>query len=98
MIRLFNSAQGITVEDLNKGDDLMPIKTFLEGFSLDIANITICDSNYDLLLAGTIHFYPNDDYRYDDLGKLADRIIESWFVNLRGEIFIIVKRNNVARE
>ena len=55
-----------------------------------MANITICDTNYDLLLAGTIHFYPND-YRYDDLDKLADRIIESWFVNLRGEIFIIVK-------
>ena len=76
----------------------MTIRDFFGGFSLDRANITICDSNYDLLLGGTIHFYPDDHYRYDDLGKLANRIIESWFVNLRGEIFIIVKRNNTARE
>lgn len=89
MIPRFHSAQGITVEDLNKGSDQMTIRDFFEGFSLNMANITICDSNYDLLLGGTIHF-TDDEFRYEDLGTLSDRFIQSWFVNLRGEIFIIV--------
>ena len=66
----------------------MTIRDFFGGFSLAIANITICDSNYDLLMAGTIHF-TDDDYKFQEFDTLADRLIKSWFVNLRGEIFII---------
>lgn len=67
----------------------MTIRDFFGSFSLAIANITICDSNYDLLMTGTIHF-TDDDYKFQEFDTLADRLIKSWFVNLRGEIFIIV--------
>lgn len=68
----------------------MTIRDFFGGFSLDLANITICDSNYDLLLTGTVHFTYGDDYKFQEFDTLADRLIQSWFVNIRGEIFIIV--------
>ncbi len=68
----------------------MTIRDFFGGFSLNLANITICDSNYDLLLTGTVHFSDGDDYKFQEFDTLADRLIQSWFVNLRGEIFIIV--------
>lgn len=67
----------------------MTIRDFFSGFSHDMANITICDSNYDLLMDRTVHF-TNDDYKFQEFDTLADRLIKSWFVNLRGEIFIIV--------
>lgn len=68
----------------------MTVRTFFGGFSLNMANITICDTNHDLLLSGTVHFTDEDDYRFQDLDGLGDRLIESWFVNLRGELFITV--------
>ena len=68
----------------------MTIREFFGGFSLNMANITICDSNYDLLLSGTVHFTDGDDYRYQELDTLGDRLIQSWFVNLRGELFFTV--------
>lgn len=68
----------------------MTIRDFFGGFSLNLANITICDSNYDLLLTGTVHFTDGEDYKFQEFDTLADRLIQSWFVNLRGEIFIIV--------
>ena len=68
----------------------MTVRTFFGGFSLDMANITICDTNHDLLLCGTVHFTSGDSYLFYDLDALGDRLIESWFVNLRGELFIIV--------
>ena len=68
----------------------MTIRDFFGGFSLNLANITICDSNYDLLMTGTVHFTDGDDYKFREFDTLADRQIQSWFVNLRGEIFIIV--------
>ena len=68
----------------------MTIRDFFGGFSLNLANITICDSNYDLLMTGTVHFIDGDDYKLQEFDTLADRLIQSWFVNLRGEIFIIV--------
>ena len=68
----------------------MRIREFFGGFSLDMANITICDTNHDLLLSETVHFTDGDDYRYQELDTLGDRLIQSWFVNLRGELFIIV--------
>lgn len=68
----------------------MTVRTFFGGFSLDIANITICDTNHDLLLSGTVHFTSGDSYLFYELDALGDRLIESWFVNIRGELFIIV--------
>lgn len=67
----------------------MTIRDFFGGFSLNMVNITICDSNYDLLMCGTVHF-SDDDYKFQEFDTLADRLIQSWFVNLRGELFIIV--------
>ncbi len=68
----------------------MTIRTFFGGFSLDRANITICDTNHDLLLSGTVHFTDGDNYMINEIDSLGDRLIQSWFVNIRGEIFIIV--------
>lgn len=67
----------------------MTIREFFGGFSLKKANITILDSNYDLLLCGTVHF-TEDDYRYQDLDTLGDRLIQSWFVDLGGELYFTV--------
>lgn len=68
----------------------MTIRDFFGGFSLNMANITICDSNYDLLMCGTVHFTDGENDNFQEFDTLADRLIQSWFVNIRGELFIIV--------
>ena len=68
----------------------MTIRDFFAGFSLDIANVTICTENYDTLLCGTVHFDSQSDYRLEELDKIGDRLIKSWFVNLHGELFITI--------
>lgn len=68
----------------------MTIRDFFAGFSLDIANVTICTENYDTLVCGTVHFDSQSDYRLEELDKIGDRLIKSWFVNLHGELFITI--------
>lgn len=68
----------------------MTIRDFFAGFSLDIANVTICTESYDTLLCGTVHFNNPSDYRLEELDKIGDRLIKSWFVNLHGELFITI--------
>lgn len=68
----------------------MTIRDFFAGFSLDIANVTICTKNYDTLVCGTVHFDSQSDYRLQDLDQIGDRLIKSWFVNLHGELFITI--------
>ncbi len=68
----------------------MTIREFLGGYSLDRANITIWDTNHNLLLSGTVHFTDGDNYMINDIDSLGDRLIQSWFVNIRGELFITI--------
>lgn len=68
----------------------MTIRDFFASFSLDIANVTICTESYDTLLCGTVHFNSQSDYRLEELDKIGDRLIKSWFVNLHGELFITI--------
>ena len=51
----------------------MTIRDFFAGFSLDIANVTICTENYDTLVCGTIHFNSQSDYRLEELEKKVDK-------------------------
>lgn len=68
----------------------MTVRDFFAGFSLDIANVTICTENYNTLLCGTVHFNSQSDYKLEELDKIGERLIKSWFVNLHGELFITI--------
>lgn len=68
----------------------MTIRDFFAGYSLDIANVTIYTENYEPLVCGTIHFNSQSDYRLDDLDKIGDRLIKSWFASITGELLITV--------
>lgn len=68
----------------------MTIRDFFGGFCLDCVNLTICSIDHDTLISGAIYFSDADDYKLQELDKLGDRLIESWFVNLSGELFITV--------
>lgn len=68
----------------------MTIRDFFAGFTLDIVNVTICTESYDTLLCGAVHFNSQSDYRLEELDKIGDRLIKSWFVNLHGELFITI--------
>lgn len=66
----------------------MTLRDFLGAYSLDVIRLTIYSEDYTTLLDGGIDLRDQEDWKFEELDKLGDKLIKEWFVNIRGNILI----------